>query len=223
MGPNGRGTGLPRPFPTTATLATAGVGEYRAQVPSSRVTGPAGPGTGAGPSLRSRSGGRSSPLGGGQQHRGILECLQAVRARRHDDQVALAAVPRGVTRGEPYPTAQDLHRRLAGFTCSASDRPRSSAITVWRITCSCPPTAVCAARPADPRRAASSCSRAGFDDIEDGRFAHPSLTTVEPGRGEIAGSAVALLVERLNGTPASSPAASVVAGFLLHVRESTAG
>ncbi|MHA6616763.1 LacI family DNA-binding transcriptional regulator [Pseudonocardia sp. DLS-67] len=65
---------------------------------------------------------------------------------------------------------------------------------------------------------------AGFDDIEDARFSRPSLTTVEPGRAEIAASAVALLVERLTGDgPAPCPAASVVAGFRLHVRESTAG
>jgi DNA-binding LacI/PurR family transcriptional regulator len=61
---------------------------------------------------------------------------------------------------------------------------------------------------------------AGFDDIEDGRFSRPSLTTVEPGRAEIARNAVALLVERISG---AAPAASVVAGFRLHVRESTAG
>jgi DNA-binding LacI/PurR family transcriptional regulator len=63
---------------------------------------------------------------------------------------------------------------------------------------------------------------AGFDDIEDGRFARPSLTTVEPGREQIARSAVTLLVERLTGA-ASSSATSLVAGFQLHVRESTAG
>jgi DNA-binding LacI/PurR family transcriptional regulator len=63
---------------------------------------------------------------------------------------------------------------------------------------------------------------AGFDDIEDGRFARPSLTTVEPGRVEIARSAVALLVDRLTAAEAPS-GAEVVAGFRLHVRESTAG
>jgi DNA-binding LacI/PurR family transcriptional regulator len=63
---------------------------------------------------------------------------------------------------------------------------------------------------------------AGFDDIEDGRYARPSLTTVEPGREQIACIAVALLVERLTAAE-PAPAAEVVAGFQLHVRESTAG
>jgi DNA-binding LacI/PurR family transcriptional regulator len=63
---------------------------------------------------------------------------------------------------------------------------------------------------------------AGFDDIEDGRYARPSLTTVEPGRAQIARTAVELLVERLvAGEPA--PAAELVADFRLQVRESTGG
>jgi DNA-binding LacI/PurR family transcriptional regulator len=63
---------------------------------------------------------------------------------------------------------------------------------------------------------------AGFDDIEDGRYARPSLTTVEPGRAQIAHTAVTLLVERLvAGEPA--PAAELVADFRLQVRESTGG
>lgn len=63
---------------------------------------------------------------------------------------------------------------------------------------------------------------AGFDDIEDGRFARPSLTTVEPGRVQIARTAVALLVERLaNGERSGAP--ELVADFRLHVRESTGG
>jgi DNA-binding LacI/PurR family transcriptional regulator len=65
---------------------------------------------------------------------------------------------------------------------------------------------------------------AGFDDIEDGRFARPSLTSVEPGRAEIARTAVTLLVERLAGGEADSAAERVperVAEFRLHVREST--
>ncbi len=63
---------------------------------------------------------------------------------------------------------------------------------------------------------------AGFDDIEDGRFARPSLTTVEPGRAQIARTAVALLVEHLSGA-GHAPAAELVADFRLHVRESTGG
>jgi DNA-binding LacI/PurR family transcriptional regulator len=63
---------------------------------------------------------------------------------------------------------------------------------------------------------------AGFDDIEDGRFARPSLTTVAPGRAQIARTAVTLLVERLTGGEPAAPA-ELVADFVLHVRESTGG
>jgi DNA-binding LacI/PurR family transcriptional regulator len=60
---------------------------------------------------------------------------------------------------------------------------------------------------------------AGFDDIEDGRFSRPSLTTVAPGRSEIARTAVELLIDRLSGErPAGQ---EVVVPHRLVVREST--
>ena len=58
---------------------------------------------------------------------------------------------------------------------------------------------------------------AGFDDIEEGRFARPSLTTVEPGRAEIARRAVALLVDGAGAVPREP------VPFTLQVRESTQG
>ncbi|GAA2225753.1 LacI family transcriptional regulator [Herbiconiux moechotypicola] len=42
----------------------------------------------------------------------------------------------------------------------------------------------------------------GFDNIEEAQFAVPSLSTVDPGRTEIAETAVDLLVERLGGAAA---------------------
>ncbi|MCI2418775.1 LacI family transcriptional regulator [Saccharopolyspora sp. K220] len=63
---------------------------------------------------------------------------------------------------------------------------------------------------------------AGFDDIEDGRFSRPSLTTVQPGRSQIARTAVGLLVDRLSGAD-SSGGVEVVAEHQLIVRESTGG
>jgi DNA-binding LacI/PurR family transcriptional regulator len=60
---------------------------------------------------------------------------------------------------------------------------------------------------------------AGFDDIEDGRYARPSLTTVQPGRSEIARVAVGLLVDRLAGAPSAGE--EVVVAHELRVREST--
>jgi DNA-binding LacI/PurR family transcriptional regulator len=60
---------------------------------------------------------------------------------------------------------------------------------------------------------------AGFDDIEDGRFARPSLTTIQPGRRQIARTAVELLVARLTGGEPGGE--EVVADFELLIREST--
>lgn len=62
----------------------------------------------------------------------------------------------------------------------------------------------------------------GFDDIEDGRFASPSLTTVAPDKKQIGALAVSLLLERINGTLTDAPR-RVNVPFHLVVRESTAG
>jgi DNA-binding LacI/PurR family transcriptional regulator len=62
---------------------------------------------------------------------------------------------------------------------------------------------------------------AGFDDIEDGRYARPSLTTVQPGRSEIAKVAVGLLLDRIAGAPSAGE--EVVVAHQLIVRESTGG
>lgn len=64
----------------------------------------------------------------------------------------------------------------------------------------------------------------GFDDIEEGGFARPSLTTVQPGRTEIARTAVWLLVDRIvRGEPASVGGRELVVAPELVVRESTGG
>jgi DNA-binding LacI/PurR family transcriptional regulator len=62
----------------------------------------------------------------------------------------------------------------------------------------------------------------GFDDIEDGRFSTPSLTTIRPDKQAIATRAVELLAGRLDGSDADGPH-EVEAPFELVVRESTAG
>jgi len=60
----------------------------------------------------------------------------------------------------------------------------------------------------------------GVDDIEDGRFSTPTLTTVAPDKAQIAGVAVAMLLERINGL--DCPPREVTARHTLLVRESTA-
>jgi LacI family repressor for deo operon, udp, cdd, tsx, nupC, and nupG len=62
---------------------------------------------------------------------------------------------------------------------------------------------------------------AGFDDIEDGRFSTPSLTTIGPDKAELARLAVSQLLRRLDGDV--GPPVSILVDFELHVRESTAG
>lgn len=62
---------------------------------------------------------------------------------------------------------------------------------------------------------------AGFDDIEDGRYARPSLTTVQPGRAAIARAAVDLLMDRVAGTARHPGGEEIVVPHRLVVREST--
>jgi len=63
---------------------------------------------------------------------------------------------------------------------------------------------------------------AGLDDIEDGRFSTPTLTTVAPDKAQLARIAVDLLRARLDGR-ASGPPREVRADYRLVVRESTTG
>lgn len=62
---------------------------------------------------------------------------------------------------------------------------------------------------------------AGFDDIEDGRYANPPLTTIAPAKGQIAQVVLQLLSERLNGS--REPPRNITATYKLLIRESTAG
>jgi DNA-binding LacI/PurR family transcriptional regulator len=60
----------------------------------------------------------------------------------------------------------------------------------------------------------------GFDDIEDGRYSCPSLTTISPDKWAIAGRAVEALAERLDGERSES-ARDIVVPHRLIVRESS--
>ncbi|MFE9628007.1 LacI family DNA-binding transcriptional regulator [Streptomyces sp. NPDC006527] len=67
---------------------------------------------------------------------------------------------------------------------------------------------------------------AGFDDIEDGRYSTPNLTTVAPDKVQIARVAVDSLYSAINGGGPAGDASGereVVADHRLLVRESTAG
>ena len=62
----------------------------------------------------------------------------------------------------------------------------------------------------------------GFDDIEEGRYSTPTLTTVRPDKEQIARLAVDLLAARLDGSDTQGPR-ELTAPFELAVRESTTG
>ncbi|GLV54708.1 LacI family transcriptional regulator [Dictyobacter sp. S3.2.2.5] len=62
----------------------------------------------------------------------------------------------------------------------------------------------------------------GIDDIEDGRYANPPLSTIEPDKHEIARIAVHLLLERITGRRTQEPE-SIYVPFHLHARASTMG
>jgi DNA-binding LacI/PurR family transcriptional regulator len=63
----------------------------------------------------------------------------------------------------------------------------------------------------------------GFDDIEDGRYSTPSLTTIAPDKDAIAKRALSCLADRLTRDGAGNPARRITIGHRLAVRESTAG
>jgi DNA-binding LacI/PurR family transcriptional regulator len=62
----------------------------------------------------------------------------------------------------------------------------------------------------------------GFDDIDETRYSYPTLTTVDPGRAEIAVRAVDALVERISSST-TILAREIPAAFRVIVRESTGG
>ncbi len=63
----------------------------------------------------------------------------------------------------------------------------------------------------------------GFDDIDETAYAAPTLSTVNPGREQIATTAVDLLVARIEGTDEDRPFQQVLADFSVVARESTLG
>jgi DNA-binding LacI/PurR family transcriptional regulator len=63
---------------------------------------------------------------------------------------------------------------------------------------------------------------AGFDDIEDGRYGTPTLTTISPDKQQIGRQAVDLLMERMS-RGAQGAAREIYVDHRLVIRESTAG
>ncbi|MBB2922430.1 DNA-binding LacI/PurR family transcriptional regulator [Cellulomonas cellasea] len=63
----------------------------------------------------------------------------------------------------------------------------------------------------------------GFDDIDDAAYSSPTLSTVAPGREQIARTSVDLLIARIADTSRSRPFEQVVADYAIVARESTLG
>lgn len=63
----------------------------------------------------------------------------------------------------------------------------------------------------------------GFDDIEEAAFSAPALSSVRPGREQIARTAVDLLIERIEAPDSGVPFRTVVADFEVVPRASTLG
>lgn len=71
------------------------------------------------------------------------------------------------------------------------------------------------------RRVPDDVAVIGIDDIEDGRYAIPRLSTIAPDKAAIAAQAVSAVLARIDG--ADRPAAEIVVGHQLIVRESSGG
>jgi DNA-binding LacI/PurR family transcriptional regulator len=71
------------------------------------------------------------------------------------------------------------------------------------------------------RRVPEDVQVIGFDNLADGRFTVPALTTVEPGNAEMADAICALLVERIASRRARVPARVVMPEARLVERETT--
>ena len=63
----------------------------------------------------------------------------------------------------------------------------------------------------------------GIDDIEEGHFSVPTLTTISPNKRQIAEIALELLIAQIQGAVGERQPQEVDASFELIVRESTAG
>ena len=61
----------------------------------------------------------------------------------------------------------------------------------------------------------------GFDNIDESRFSVPSLSSVEPGRDQIAQVAVDLLLERIKEKGERVPPRQILADYRIVRREST--
>lgn len=71
------------------------------------------------------------------------------------------------------------------------------------------------------RRVPEDVAVMGFDNTDDGRFSLPSLTSVDPGRTDIAEQAIDMLIERIEEKGARAAPRTVKTQYRIAAREST--
>jgi DNA-binding LacI/PurR family transcriptional regulator len=115
----------------------------------------------------------------------------------------------------------DSFRRPAG--AAAMSRLLDSQVAPDAVFCFSDPLALGAMRTLHDRgvRVPEDIALVGFDDIEDGHFSFPSLSSVSPDKFFIASRALELLIARLEGTAAVP--AEHLAPYRIVVRESSSG
>jgi DNA-binding LacI/PurR family transcriptional regulator len=151
---------------------------------------------------------------------------------------------------QPQPTSQTAHLRLRGYLkaladadlpapeqwrCPVDRNHRADGAAAMRrlLDLPDPPDAVfCfndllalgALRALQERgvRVPEDVAVVGWDDVEDGRYSTPTLTTISPDKQQIASLAVEFLADQLRSERRDAPR-EVTADFGLAVRESTAG
>jgi DNA-binding LacI/PurR family transcriptional regulator len=72
------------------------------------------------------------------------------------------------------------------------------------------------------RRIPDDVAVIGFDDLDEGRYSLPTLSTIDPGRAEIADTAVRVLQERISSREGDVPPREFEARFRVVERESSA-
>lgn len=61
----------------------------------------------------------------------------------------------------------------------------------------------------------------GFDDLDEAQYSIPTLSSIDPGRDEIATTAVNVLLDRINNGPGATAPREIEAGFRVVERESS--
>jgi DNA-binding LacI/PurR family transcriptional regulator len=116
----------------------------------------------------------------------------------------------------------DAYERSAGFAAMSAlldEDPRPDAVFCFTDVLAAGALRACLTRGV---RVPEDIALMGFDDVEEARFATPSLSSVRPDRDAIARAAVGRLVTRVQLGDAAGPAQDVTVPHAVVGRESTA-